>query len=129
MGCGTAVLAILAEKLGAAQVVGIDNDQNATSNAIENVRKNNCVQTSVHLGAAESITGEFDLILANINKNILVRDMNTYASHIRSGGVILFSGFYLEDLEDLRSVALEAGFNFDEATNKNNWVMARFIKN
>lgn len=128
MGCGTAVLAILAEHRGAIKVVGIDNDQNAVDNARENILKNNCRVTSVHFGAAESITGQYDVILANINKNVLVQDMQAYASHLVDNGVILLSGFYVNDLEDLRFVAEETGLAFDKAEIKNSWVVARFVK-
>jgi len=128
MGCGTAVLAILAERLGAAEVVAIDNDINAVENAQENVLKNNCSHVSVLEGAANEISGAFDVILANINKNILIRDMSTYASHLNSGGMILFSGFYASDLRDLKQSAGDAGLTFDRATSRNEWTVARFLK-
>jgi len=128
MGCGTAVLGILAELLGAESVVAIDNDKNTVENALENVKKNNCKAVNVQLGTAERITGRFDVILANINKNILIRDMGKYASHLNSKGAILFSGFYKNDLKELRMHAQQAGLAFDHMETRNNWVVARFIK-
>ena len=128
MGCGTAVLAILADMLGAGEVVAVDNDKNAVENAWENVRKNNCNRINVLLGAADEISGLFDVVLANINKNILIRDMQTYAMHMRRKGVILFSGFYQTDLDDIKEHAHATGLEFDRSLTKNNWIVARFIK-
>ncbi len=128
MGCGTAVLAILAAMLGAAEVVAIDNDHNAVDNARENVRKNNLRRINVLLGAADEISGLFDVVLANINKNILIRDMQTYALHMRKKGVILFSGFYQTDLDAIKEHAGAAGLVYDRSVKKNNWIVARFIK-
>jgi ribosomal protein L11 methyltransferase len=128
MGCGTAVLAILAAMLGAPEVVAIDNDKNAVENARENIRKNNFGRINVLLGAADEISGLFDVVLANINKNILIRDMQTYALHMRNKGVVLFSGFYQTDLGDIKTHAAAAGLEFDRSATKNNWIIARFIK-
>lgn len=128
MGAGTAVLAILAQRLGARKVVAIDNDPNAVENARENVLKNKCHKIDVHLGTAETIKGQFDVILANINKNILLADMSTYEHRMNPGGVILLSGFYKDDLEDLIHAARKYGLDFDSSTELNAWVMARFIK-
>lgn len=128
MGCGTAVLAILAEKMGAQKVVAIDNDRNAVENARENIKKNNCQNISVQWGDVSKLEGVFDLMLINITKNILIRDMNQYVKNLDDKGVILFSGFYVDDLEDLRIHSREAGMTFDYAEVKNNWAMARFTK-
>lgn len=128
MGTGTAVLAILAEMLGAKSVVAIDNDTNSVENARENVLKNNCVHIDVQLGTAEKISGRFDVILANINKNILIADMGTYAAHLAHGGVILFSGFYQQDLDELTLRARQFGLAYDRVVARNNWAVARFIK-
>ncbi len=127
MGCGTAVLAILAEKMGAAHVVAIDNDPNAAENARENAAKNNCRHVDVLEGDAGAVAGEYDVILANINKNILIRDLPVYADHLKPGGVLLMSGFFRADLDDLEAAAKSRGLMLDHATTKNNWTMARFL--
>jgi ribosomal protein L11 methyltransferase len=128
MGCGTGVLAILAEKLGARQVTAIDNDRNAVENALENIRKNNCRNINVVWGDVTKVTGSFDGMLININKNTLVRDVPHYTAKLNSGGAILFSGFYVDDLEELRIHARKTGLLFRHAGVENNWVMARFEK-
>jgi ribosomal protein L11 methyltransferase len=128
MGCGTAVLAILAEKMGASRVVAIDNDPNAVENARENVLKNNCRHVDVLQGDAEAVRDVFNVILANINKNILVRDLPVYANHLKPGGLLLMSGFLQDDLGDLEDAAKPLGLKLHHATTKNNWTMARFIR-
>ena len=129
MGCGTAVLAILAEKMGAIEIQAIDNDENAYENSLENIARNNCKQISVDFGGVEKIQGMFNRILANINKNILLNDMATYAMHLSPRGTIFFSGFYLNDLADIEQKAKESALTLDSYKEKNNWVCARFIKN
>lgn len=128
MGSGTAVLAVFAEMLGAENVVAIDNDPNAVENALENVKKNNCRHVDVHLGTAENISGQFDLILANINKNILIADMAVYAAHMKSKGVIVFSGFYKEDVDDITRHAQPLGLTCDRISSRNSWTVTRFKK-
>lgn len=129
MGSGTGILAILAEMLGVKHVVAIDNDQNAFENARENVRKNKCKNIDVFLGDSGLIRDQYDTILANINKNILLNDIKTYAAHLNSGGVIFFSGFYEDDLDDIREEAQRNGLAFDRSMVKNRWMAARFVKN
>lgn len=128
MGCGTAVLAILAERLGADRVVAIDIDANAVENARENIVKNNCGKVDVLQGGAESVSGIFGLILANINKNILVRDLPVFAGHLEQDGVLLMSGFYRDDLQDIEKAGRDHGLRLDTSGSRNNWTMARFIK-
>ena len=128
MGCGTGVLAILAEMMGASLVDAIDNDPNACENAQENVNENKCRNINVHLGVAENINAVYDVILVNINKNTLIKDMERYSSHLTGNGIILFSGFYMEDLEVIRLHAQNTGLVFDKAEYRNNWIVARFTK-
>lgn len=128
MGCGTAILAILAEKMGAINIEAIDNDENAFENSIENLERNNCSNINVGFGGYEIISGDFNVILANINKNILLRDMSAYTEHLLAGGKIFFSGFYLNDLADIEKLANKSGLILDSFEEKNNWVCARFIK-
>lgn len=128
MGCGTGVLAILAEKMGASQLDAIDNDSNAFENAEENVRDNNCSHINVQLGGAEQIKNNYDCIIANINKNILLADMDKYSGHLNHKGSIIFSGFYSNDLEDIEAQANICGLTLDRFLEKNRWVAAKFDK-
>ncbi len=129
MGCGTGILAIFAEMLGASEIAAIDNDEWAYMNTMENVVKNKCKKISVQLGDVELIGGlQFDIILANINKNVIITDMPVYAEHLKKGGVILFSGFYSEDLAQIETSAKIAGLISGKIKTKNNWIAARFVK-
>lgn len=105
MGCGTGVLGIMAAKTGAKHIHGIDIDQWAVENTRENAEKNNIGHFTVEKGTAEQINGYFDVILANINRNILMQDMQTYAGHLHKNGYLIISGFYEEDARALEAVA------------------------
>lgn len=127
MGCGTGVLAILAEMKGAGEVTAIDNDEWAYNNTLENIAKNNCQHISVYLGDAALLTeGKYDLIIANINRNILLNDMAAYTSCLQPGGTLLMSGFYLSDLDAISAEAKTLGLRYAEHRERNNWVAARF---
>ncbi len=130
MGCGTGVLAILAALKGAKDVTAIDNDEWAYQNALENAALNTVDFIDIDLGDGSLLKGKkgFDLILANINKNILLNDMKVYAKALNANGKIIFSGFYTEDLEDIRKDAKPNGMNFVSHISRNNWVAAIFIK-
>ena len=130
MGCGTALLAILARKHGAADVTGIDIDEFAYENALENIRLNDTTDIDIRLGGTDAIKeGEkFDYILANINRNILLADMGNYASHMNSGAVIFMSGFYVEDMDILREEAARHGLRYESYAEDNRWTMMKFIK-
>lgn len=97
MGCGTGVLGILAKMTGARSVDGIDIDQWAVENTIENAARNSVNFNNVMLGGAEQITRNYDVILANINRNILLADMEHYAQHLNPGGYLFLSGFLEAD--------------------------------
>lgn len=100
MGCGTAVLAILAEKMGATDVTAIDIDEWGYQNAIDNAQENDCLTVSVIHGDAQVIPPKrFDIILANINRNVLLQDIPTYSAHLQDNGFLLMSGFRPEDEE------------------------------
>lgn len=128
MGCGTAVLAILAEQLGAKKVVAIDIEEYAYNNALENISINKSSQIVLHKGGKEKIEGNFNIILANINRNILIKDMNAYSSHLNENGLILFSGFYEQDLELIKYEANLQRLKYIGHNSKNNWVTAKFKK-
>ena len=129
MGSGTGVLAILAKKLGSAMTVAIDNDEWAYRNALDNIRLNDENEIIVELGDANSLNNrQFDVILANINRNILLRDMREYVKCLVDGGRIFFSGFYEEDLKLIADEAERLGLKYDNHVTKNNWTAAVFVK-
>ncbi len=129
MGSGTGVLAILAKKLGSAMTVAIDNDEWAYRNALDNIRLNDENDIVVELGDANSLNDrQFDIILANINRNILLRDMKEYVKCLVDGGKIFFSGFYEEDLKLIAKEAERLGLTFSNHVTKNNWTAAVFVK-
>lgn len=126
MGCGTAILAILASQRGATQVEAIDVDEWAYRNALENIDKNHCTNIRCHLGDATLLknvspdTG-FNTIIANINRNILLRDMAAYVSVLKPGGAILFSGFYTADIPALVAKAETLGLHLAETQEVDGW--------
>lgn len=131
MGCGTGILAIMAEQLGARQVLGVDIEDWTVENARENADRNNCQTLEIRLGDAAVLAGEapFDIILANINRNVLLADMPVYSSLLQPGGPLVLSGFYTQDLEILQQKAAEHGLAYQSMRTKNNWVSAIFKKN
>ena len=128
MGSGTAVLAILAKKLGAARTVAIDNDEWAYRNAFTNIELNGISDIEVILGDAMAIQGQYDVVLANINRNILLRDMHHYEDAMRPNAHIFFSGFYTEDLDSIKTEAERLGLRYCRHLSRNNWVAAEFVK-
>ena len=128
MGSGTAVLAILAKELGAARTVAIDNDGWAYRNAFTNVALNGIDDIEIVLGDASAIRGAFDVVLANINRNILLRDMSCYVDAMNVGARIFFSGFYTEDLPSIQGEAERLGLHYCRHLSRNNWVAAEFVK-
>ncbi len=129
MGCGTAVLAILASILGAKNILAIDNDEWAYHNALDNVKMNNRDNIEVILGDASALNDQqFDIILANINRNILLNDMNAYAKVLKPQGEIFFSGFYEADLPLIQKKAEKLQLRYADHIKKNEWTAAKFIK-
>jgi ribosomal protein L11 methyltransferase len=124
MGSGTAVLAILAEKMGARDIDAIDIDEWAFENAEENAKRNDCSKIHCLLGGAELLGDKkYDIILANINRNILLRDMHLYRAVLKDGGKILFSGFYEQDVIELEKVATPLGLKIQNKRLRNEWCM------
>jgi ribosomal protein L11 methyltransferase len=121
MGCGTGILAILASQLYASELTGIDNDEVATENARENCQLNGVHSINIVHGNAAAINDTYDIILANINRNILVEDVNVYTKHLSPGGKIIMSGFYVEDIPIIERTALSNGLQLINSTEKNNW--------
>ncbi|NOU47697.1 MAG: 50S ribosomal protein L11 methyltransferase [Bacteroidales bacterium] len=129
MGCGTGILAILASKMGATPVVAIDNDEWAYNNAIENIQLNGTEKVEVELGNADSIGDrKFDVIIANINRNILLNDMEAYAKSLNKSSRLMLSGFYVSDLEAIKKAAESCGLRFESNSATNQWVAALFVK-
>ncbi|TDQ29134.1 50S ribosomal protein L11 methyltransferase [Zeaxanthinibacter enoshimensis] len=128
MGCGTGVLAIIAAMKGAAEIDAIDIDSWSYENARENAERNGQEHIRVLHGDAE-LLGEklYDLIFANINKNILLQDIPVYASCLKENGILLLSGFYKEDLDDITGRCAEFGLNHQKNILKNNWVSAKYV--
>ena len=130
MGCGTGILAIVAEKLGARQVLAVDVEPWTVENARDNAAENDCHTIECRLGGAEVLADEapFDLILANINRNVLLEDMPAYARLLPSGNPILFSGFYEEDLPKIAAEATRCGLRYERHLKQNDWISAIFTK-
>ncbi|MCG3164923.1 MAG: Ribosomal protein L11 methyltransferase [Bacteroidia bacterium] len=129
MGCGTAVLAILAGMKGAKNITAIDIDEWPVENAKENARNNNMQLIEVIMGGAEHLGNKmFDVILANINRNVLLADMASYSNVLNKNGTLFLSGFYKEDLEQITNTAFENGLEFVSFETKNNWTAAQYLK-
>lgn len=120
MGCGTAVLGILAKMRGASYVEGVDIDEWAFNNARENAASNG-VEITLKLGDASTLQGEFDIIIANINRNILLADMERYAAVLKAGGTLLLSGFYEADEVALVAKANSLGLTLKGKKNRDGW--------
>ncbi|MGJ8684548.1 MAG: 50S ribosomal protein L11 methyltransferase [Nonlabens sp.] len=130
MGSGTGVLGILAQMRGATAVDAIDIDTWCYENALENVERNKADKVRVILGGAEQLDCKlYDFIIANINRNILLQDIPRYANSLKSGGTILFSGFYTEDLELIKQACNKVGIQYDSHIVRDNWVGLKMVKN
>jgi len=129
MGCGTGILAILSEKLGANKITAIDNDEWAFNNTLENIERNKTLKIEALLGDAILLKNKtFDIIIANINRNILLNDMEHYVDSLNKKGVLLLSGFFDHDLTPIREKAESFGLTHKEHIIKNSWLAAKFIK-
>lgn len=130
MGCGTSILAIVASMRGADPITAIDIDTWCVDNSKDNILLNNIDNINVELGNADLLKnkGYFDVIIANINRNILLEDMKVYADHMREGSELYISGFYLEDIPLLKSEADTISLSFEYFEEKDNWAMIKFKK-
>lgn len=130
MGCGTALLAILASMHGAKDVVAIDIDEFAYENAKENILLNNTPGIEVRLGGVEALKEDdcFDYVIANINRNILLADLKHYAACMHAGSIIFLSGFYVEDIEVLKDEATRCGLRYVGFAEDNRWAMMELVK-
>jgi ribosomal protein L11 methyltransferase len=129
-GTGTGILAILAEQLGAASVLGIDNDEWSIENALENCGRNNATKVDIQISPIESLdtAARFDIILANINRHILLEYMNNMFALLKTGGTLLLSGILPEDISIITAAATAAGFKYEKEMIENNWVCMQFGK-
>ena len=129
MGCGTAVLAILAEKKGSSSVEAIDIDEWCYQNSLENIRRNSCQNIRVFKGDASLLkTQAFDVIIANINRNILLNDIPVYATCLNANGFLFLSGFYKEDSPKIQEVCKHCNLSFEAQIFRNDWVALKFKK-
>lgn len=130
MGCGTAILAILAAKMKAGQVYGIDIDAVAAISAYDNARLNRVgTRIETYCGDASLLQrNSYDVFLANINRNILLQDIPTYAACIRKGGLLFVSGFYLEDMPMIVGMATSVGLNYVSHDTMDNWCCIKFSR-
>ena len=127
MGCGTAILAILAEMKGAKPIDAIDIDNWCYLNSIENAERNNCKNITVYEGDAALLKDKkYDLIIANINRNILLNDMQAYVDCLNPNGTILFSGFYEDDIPFIDASCVEKGLTYIKKFQRNNWVSLKY---
>lgn len=130
MGCGTGILAILARMRGAKHCVAIDNDEWCVSNTLENISLNGVNNIDVVEGDASALEkyGHFHVVIANINRNILLADMHHYVDHMTSGSLLFMSGFYTEDVPAIRQEAERLELVFIECRDQDNWACVKFEK-
>ena len=129
MGCGTGILAILGMQLGASSAYAIDYDPNSVDNSIENAQRNGYPQIEVALGSSELLEGKsYDIILANINRNIILNDLDKYVASLNAGGLLITSGYYTSDLSVIKNKAAEYHIDYLQHTSQNDWCCASFKK-
>ncbi|WP_422090446.1 50S ribosomal protein L11 methyltransferase [Tenacibaculum ovolyticum] len=129
MGCGTGILAIFAEMKGAQPIDAIDIDAWCYENSLENVERNGCKNISVFEGDSSLLVNKkYDLIIANINRNILLSDMGIYTSCLNKTGVLLLSGFYSEDIIIIDEEVSKYGLTLNKTIKRNNWVALQYQK-
>ncbi len=130
MGCGTSILAILARMRGAKHCVAVDVDEWCVRNSEENIALNNIDGIDVFLGDASSLAdkGPFNTVIANINRNILLNDLQFYVPRMKQGGIIYMSGFYVEDIAKIREEAERQGLRFVDARDLDGWACVKFCK-
>ncbi|MGI9545361.1 MAG: 50S ribosomal protein L11 methyltransferase [Cyclobacteriaceae bacterium] len=133
VGCGTGILSILAERLGAAKIVALDIDPIAVRNTKENALANNCQHIAVFEDSMETIGfGEgqiFDFILANINRNVLIKEIELYAKGLSDNGSLLISGFYTRDIDKIVDKGIQVGLSLIDQGELNQWAALIFGKN
>ncbi len=129
MGCGTGILAILAAKLGATELSAVDNDPQCIENTLENISLNNCQEIAVFTNDKISANFKTDIILANIQKNVLIEQMPLYSSWLNNNGTLLVSGIYEEAVKDVVEAAKRNGLTYKTHQMLNEWCMIHFTNN
>jgi ribosomal protein L11 methyltransferase len=128
MGCGTGILAILASKLGASLIKAVDIDPNSVENTIVNCSVNDTTNIEVEEGTMASIAfSTYDVLIANINRNIILADLSLYARSLAKGGVLFTSGYYVSDLPMITEAAIHNGLTLEHYSVKDDWCCAIFI--
>ncbi|RCS28044.1 50S ribosomal protein L11 methyltransferase [Polaribacter sp. WD7] len=129
MGCGTGILAIFSELKGAKPIDAIDIDNWCYLNSLENVARNNCKHISVYEGDSSLLNQKkYDVIIANINRNILLMDMEIYTNCLHNNGVLLLSGFYKEDIPIIDKEVSKFNLKLESHIKRNNWVALKYNK-
>ena len=127
MGCGTGILAIFAEMKGAKKLDAIDIDDWCYVNSLENVERNHCKNISVYKGDASLLENKrYDIIIANINRNILMQDISVYAKRLNKNGILLLSGFYVKDILMINKEATKNKLQLEKQLERNSWVALKF---
>ena len=128
MGCGTGILSIMAAQAWAKEITGIDIDEWAYNNAMENIATNHIDNIRILIGDASLLNGQdhYDIILANINRNILLNDMHSYVNVLNTNGYLIMSGFYTEDIPIIREKAEQLGLTYQSNKVKDNWTAVIF---
>jgi ribosomal protein L11 methyltransferase len=126
-GSGTGVLAILAERLGASEILAIDNEEWAVENCRENIRRNNVTKVKVVFAdTMDVVTERFDIMLANINRNVIMKNLQSWRTFIEPGGVLVVSGILVTDTKDISDLALSHGFEIMKQLTRDGWVSICF---
>ncbi len=129
-GCGTGILSVMAAKRGADSILAFDNNEWSIDNSRENFELNQCTNIVFFLGTISDVesTATFDIMLANINRNVLLEEMHLYANHVKKGGLLLLSGFYKHDAALIRQEAEKQHFMFEGKKERDDWVAMLFHK-
>src|SRR6187401_3440921 len=125
-GCGTGILAILAEKEGAKNIIAIDNDDWSIVNAGENFEKNNCTKINLRKASNAASDIRFDIIIANINKSVIIENLALLSDQLNNGGQVLLSGLLKEDKDEILSITTELGLKLKKELIRNNWIALQF---
>lgn len=124
-GTGTGVLAILAEKLGAKNILAVDNDSWSIENAAENIKRNDCTAIDLKLAGTATMDGKFDIILANINKNVILENLEVLTRQLSLNGFLVLSGLLPEDEEDIITKSKKSGLKFLKRDKRGNWLLLK----
>lgn len=125
-GTGTGILAILAEKMGAKEILAIDNDEWSVQNAFENISRNNCKRIVLSHSSVLPSAGKFGLILANINKNVILENLVSFSGLLSAGGIMILSGLLTDDKQEVYTAALDCKLQNQRELVRNNWICLRF---